>query len=450
MKQYIFVLFAAGTMGVLQAQNAPMQLTLKQAIETAEANNIDLKKSKIDVDLSKETVKQTTAIGLPSVNVSGGYQQYITIPGQWIKNFAYQGPQSPEYIFLQFQQKIASSANLSINQLIFDGSYIVALKASKEFSNLTNLLYAKSLNDLQFNVAKAYLMVATTEKNIAVVNANIEVLEKSASNIKEVNKEGLAEKLDVQRISLALSNLKVQKEKLENAVSVLKNVLKMQLGVDMNTEIQISEGLEQINEQILMNELENNSTKNRIEYKLINQSITLGNLDQQRYKMAYLPRLVGFYQYNYNTMRPEFNFFKENLTINNSWIKSSLFGLQLQMNLFNGFSDVSKIKETQLKINKAKLDLQNFENASTMQLKNALNTYQTQLKQAEVQKENLDLANQIYNTSNMKFKEGVGSSIEVMQAETELKTAQNNYLGAIYDLIISKLDYYQATGKNIK
>jgi len=276
-------------------------------------------------------------------------------------------------------------------------------------------------------------------------------LEKNASNIKEVNKEGFAEKLDVQRISLALSNLKVQKEKLVNAVQVLKNVLKMQLGIDMNTDIQISEGLEQINEQLLMADLEsNNPAKNRIEYKLINQSITLGNLDKQRYKMAYLPRLVGFYQYNFNTQRPEFNFFQSNLTINNSWIKSSLFGFQLQMNLFNGFSDASKIKETSLKINKAKLDLQNFENASNMQLKNAVNTYQTQLKQAEIQKENLDLANQIYTTSNLKFKEGVGSSIEVMQAETELKTAQNNYLGAIYDLIISKLDYYQATGKNIK
>lgn len=449
MKQYIIVAFCA-TIGALQAQNAPMQLTLKQAIATAEANNIELKKSKIDVDLSKETVKQTTAIGLPNVNLSGGYQQYIEIPGQWIKNFAYQGPQSPEYIFLQFQQKIASSGGLSVNQLLFDGSYIVALKASKEFSNLSNLLYSKNLNDLQFNIAKAYLMVATTEKNIAVVDANMTVLEKNLSNITEVNKEGLAEKLDVQRISLALSNLRVQKEKLENAVQVLKNVLKIQLGININTEITLTEGIEQINEQILMNQIEEAAVQNRIEYKLLNQSIVLGNLDKQRYQMAYLPRLVGFYQYNYNTMRPEFNFFQSNLTINNSWIKSSLFGLQLQMNLFNGFSDMSKIRETELKIKKAKLDLQNFENASNMQLVNAFKSYQTQLKQAEVQKNNLDLANQIYETANMKFKEGVGSSIEVLQTESDLKSAQSNYLSAVYDLVIAKIDYYQATGKNIK
>lgn len=222
------------------------------------------------------------------------------------------------------------------------------------------------------------------------------------------------------------------------------------MGININTEITLTEGIEQINEQLLMNKIEESAVNNRIEYKLLNQSITLGNLDKKRYQMAYLPRLVGFYQYNYNTMRPEFNFFQSNLSINNSWISSSLFGLQLQMNLFNGFSDMSKIRETELKIKKAKLDLQNFENASNMQLMNSFSSYQTQLKQAEVQKTNLDLANQIYETANTKFKEGVGSSLEVLQAETDLKSAQSNYLSAIYDLVLAKIDYYQSTGKNIK
>jgi len=278
------------------------------------------------------------------------------------------------------------------------------------------------------------------------------VLEKSLSNIKEVNKEGFAEKLDVQRISLALGNLKVQKEKLENAVSTLKNILKLQLGVDMSTNIELTETIEQINEQITMAEIEKNNlnTQSRLEYQLINQSIKLGDLDKKRYQMAYLPRLVGFYQHQQSTQRPEFNFFKSGLTQNNNWVPSNLIGLQLQMNLFSGFGDMSKIKECELKISKAKLDLQNFESAANMQFLNARSNYNTQLKQASVQKENLDLANQIYETANLKFKEGVGSSIEVMQAETELKSAQNNYLSAVYDLIISKLDYYQATGKNIK
>ena len=449
MKKYLIVL-AVGSIGMLKAQTSTtVQMSLKQAIESAESKNIDVRKSSTDVDMAMETVKQTAAIGLPQISASAGYNQFITIPGQYVKNFTGQGP---EYIKLVFSQKISSTVGISANQLIFDGSYLVALKATKDFLNLSTLLNAKTKNDVQFNVAKAYLMVATTEKNITVVDANIAVLEKSLKDLKEVNKEGFAEKLDVQRLSLALGNLNIQKEKLTNAVSMLKNVLKLQMGMDINTNIELTDNIEQINEQIKMSDVEKNKfdSKLRIEYQILDQSIRLGNLDKKRYQMGYLPRLVGFYQFQKSTNRPEFNFFQANLPINNSWITSQMVGVQLQLSIFDGLAGASKIRETQLKINKAKLDLENFNNAANMQFNNAQKSYETQLKQAEIQKENLDLAKQIFETATTKYNEGVGSSLEVMQADTDLKTSQNNYLSAVYDLVMAKIDYYQSTGKTIK
>jgi len=449
MKKYLIV-FVVGSIGMLKAQtSSTVKMSLKQAIENAESNNIDVRKSSTDVLIANETVKQTAAIGLPQISASAGYNQYLTIPGQYIKNFS---PAPPEYIKLTFAQKLSSNAGISANQLIFDGSYLVALKATNEFLNMSTLLNAKSKNDVQFNVAKAYLMVATTEKNITVVDANIAVLEKSLKDLKEVNKEGFAEKLDVQRLSLALGNLNIQKEKLTNAVSMLKNVLKLQMGMNINTEIELTDNIEQINEQIKMSEVEKNKfdSKLRIEYQILDQAVRLGNLDKKRYQMGYLPRLVGFYQLQESTNRPEFNFFQSNLPINNSWITSQMFGFQLQLTIFDGLAGASRIRETQLKINKAKLDLENFNNAANMQFNNAQKSYETQLKQAEIQKENLDLAKQIYETASTKYNEGVGSSLEVMQADTDLKTAQNNYLSAIYDLVMAKIDYYQSTGKTIK
>ena len=449
MKKYLIVL-AVGSIGMLKAQTSTtVQMSLKQAIESAESKNIDVRKSSTDVDMAMETVKQTAAIGLPQISASAGYNQFITIPGQYVKNFTGQGP---EYIKLVFSQKISSTVGISANQLIFDGSYLVALKATKDFLNLSTLLNAKTKNDVQFNVAKAYLMVATTEKNITVVDANIAVLEKSLKDLKEVNKEGFAEKLDVQRLSLALGNLNIQKEKLSNAVSMLKNVLKLQMGMDINTNLELTDNIEQINDQIKMSEVEKNKfdSKLRIEYQILDQSIRLGNLDKKRYQMGYLPRLVGFYQFQKSTNRPEFNFFQANLPINNSWITSQMVGVQLQLSIFDGLAGASKIRETQLKINKAKLDLENFNNAANMQFNNAQKSYETQLKQAEIQKENLDLAKQIFETATTKYNEGVGSSLEVMQADTDLKTSQNNYLSAVYDLVMAKIDYYQSTGKTIK
>ena len=217
---------------------------------------------------------------VPQISASAGYNQFITIPGQYVKNFTGQGP---EYIKLVFSQKISSTVGITANQLIFDGSYLVALKATNEFLNLSTLLDAKTKNDVQFNVAKAYLLVATNEKNITVVDANIAVLEKSLKDLKEVNKEGFAEKLDVQRLSLALGNLNVQKEKLSNAVSMLKNILKLQMGMDINTNVELTDNIEQINEQIKMSdtEIKTFDSKLRIEYQILDQSIRLGNLDKK-------------------------------------------------------------------------------------------------------------------------------------------------------------------------
>lgn len=455
MKKNIILIFV-GCIGYLNAQSnqtekkSTVNLSLQEAIQFAETNNPDYKKSKIDVQISKETVNQTIAVGLPQISATGSFNKYLTVPGQYVKNFV-PTPGAPEYIMIKFAQPISSSGTINVNQLLFDGSYLIGLQASQKFQDMSKLLESKSKTDLQLNITKAYLMASTTQKNIDVVQANIKTLTKSLNDLKELNKEGFAEKLDVQRLNLALGNLKVQEEKLLNGIKALTNVLKLQMGMDVNTEIVLTDNLEKINESIKIEntQISNFDSKMRIEYKIINQSLMLSQLDKRRYQMGYLPRLVGFYSTGLTTNRPTFNFFESNLPINNSWISSQMIGLQMQLTLFDGLNGASKIREAQLRINKANLDKANFENAANMQFSNSVNAYETQLKQAAIQKENLDLAKQIYETANIKYKEGVGSSLEVMQADSDLKAAQNNYLNAIYDLILSKIDYYQATGKSI-
>jgi outer membrane protein len=436
---------------ISQKETGIISLSFKEAINHAMEHNPELKKAKIDLNISRETVKQTVAIGLPQVNVTGGYQQYERIPGNWIKNFA-PSPGAPEYIFLQFQQKINSSGTLGINQLLFDGSYLVGLKASREFVDMSKFLQAKTEYDVQVNVSKSYLMVASTQLNIDLIDQNIKVLEKSTSDVTSLYKEGFAEELDYKRLQLSLSQLQLQKQRLQQAVVSLKNILKIQLGIDIQQEIVLTDNIETIDQGLRMvesSELQSWSPKLRPEYHVLNQSIKLGNLDKRRYQMGYLPRFIGFYQHQQMTMRPEFNFFKENLTPNNNWIPSDLFGLQVQWTLFDGLNTRSKIKEVQYKIDKAQVDLTSFEQASAMEWKNALEAYRVQLDQAAMQKENLDLATDIYQKTQLKFKEGVGSTLEILQAETELKNAQLGYLNAVHDLVIAKIEYYKSIGKTI-
>ena len=464
MKAYKRIIFACAILAISNAQaqtidsagvasitapSAKAGMSLKEAINYALQNNPELKKSKFDVSISRETVKQTVAIGLPQVTASGGYQHYNRIPGNWIKNFA-PTPGAPEYIFLQFQQQVNSTGTIGVNQLLFDGSYLVGLKATKQFVDMSKFLEAKTEYDVQVNVSKAYLMVASTRMNIGLLENNIAVLEKSTADVKALFEEGFSEELDYQRLQLSLNNLKVQKQKLENTVDMLLNVLKLQMGMDLTENLELSDDIESIDAYIRMSDIANTSSWTpslRPEFQVLNQAITLGKLDKKRYQMGYLPKLVGFYQHQQMTMRPEFNFFESNLTPNNNWVPSDLFGLQIQWTLFDGLSAQSKIREVQYKIDKAEVDLKSFENAASMEWKNAQNTYNVQLQQAALQKENMDLAQDIYNKTQIKFQEGVGSTLEMAQAESELKNSQINYLNAVYDLVLAKIEYHKAIGK---
>jgi len=427
---------------------AQSSFSLDEAIAYGKSHNTAYSNAGHDVAIAQETVNQTLAMGLPQISASGNYQQYLTVPGSWIKNSFSTQPGAPEYIFLQFQQAYTSSANLSVNQLIFDGTYFVGLKASKEFVNLSQLQENLSEQSLKSSITKAYILVASLQKNQEFIQANKANINQSLQEMRALNKEGFTETLDVQRLELNYRNIVLQEEKLNMGIAMALNALKLQMGYPMNDELNISLNLEQLNSSMssIDAELNNFNPSTRLEYQLLNQSILLNEMDKKRYQMGYIPQLVGFYQHQETTQRPEFNFFQSNLTPNNNWVPSNAIGLSMRLTLFDGLKTPAKLREIDHKIEKGQNDLSQFQNAAWLQYQNARRSYELNLTQAEIQKESLDLAQDIYNKSLLKLKEGVGSSLEVTQAETELKAAQNNYLNAIYDLVLSKVDLKTAYG----
>lgn len=439
----IIALLAAAS---LNAQGT-MNFTLKEAVEYAEKNSPVFQNAQTDVAIAEQTVKTIQATGLPQVNASAGYTDYLQIPGSYVPNFL-GGP--PDYLFFRFQQKYSANGSIGMNQLLFDGTYFLGLKAARDYVDLAQTLVAKSRTDLHLNVAKAYLLALTTAKNIDMINGNLTVLEKSLKEVSALYDEGFAEKLDVQRLQLAVNNLRVQKQKLENAAVITQNLLKMQMGLDVNTEITLTDDLEKVNASIPMAETGSGfNVQNRVEHKLINQSLGLSYMDERRYKLGYYPSLVGFIQHQRITNRSEFNFFKSNLTVNNDFIPSTVWGLNLNIPVFDGLRKKSQIADVRLRRAKTMNDLRTFENAANMEYTNAKLGYEANLKQAAELKLNLDLAKEIYDKANIKFNEGVGSSLEIVQAESDLKTAQTNYMNALYDLSVSKLELKKATGADL-
>ncbi len=433
----------------LNAQQAS-KMSLKEAVAYAEKNSPTLQNAQTDVTIAETTVKNIKSIGLPQVNASASFQQYLQIPGSWIKNFN-SSPGSPEYIFLKFQQQFYASGSIGVNQLLFDGSFFLGLKAAKEYVNMSQLLVAKSKVDLQSNVAKAYLLALTTRKNIDLLESNLKTLEKSYKDVQGLNKEGFAESLDVQRLELAVSNLNIQKEKLQNAASVTVNLLKFQIGMPMDSTLILTDDLETLDKSMSSAETAGNNfdIKNRNETKIFEQAFSLSKMDEKRYKLGYYPTLVGFLTHQVTTNRSQFNFFESNLTPNNNFVPATLYGLSLNIPVFDGFRKQTQMQDVRLKRMKTENEFRMFENAANMEYTNAKLSYEINLKQVEAQKKNLDLAKDIYNKTNIKFREGVGSSLEIMQADTDLKTAQINYLNALYDLVISKMDLKKAKGEEI-
>lgn len=456
-KKTLFLL-AGGLFGLVSLTAQPVvadtqSMTLQQAIDYALKNSPSLANAKIDVTLANKKVKEIQAIGLPQVSATGSFMQYGTIPGSWITNsFAGGAPGAPEYIFLRFQQKYSMSGTLQLNQLIFDGSYLVGLKAATEYVNLSNILTAKSEYDIQVNVTKAYLMALSTAKNLSSLDQNIKTLEKSLSDVSALNKEGFAEKLDVQKLELAVSNLKLARQRVESAIDITLNVLKLNMGMDLDTPIKLNQSLDELNNSLAVNDIIVNDTaniKNRPEYKLLDQTLKLSYLDEKRYKAQYLPSVGGFLQGQRATNRPEFNFFESNLTPNNKFVPSTLMGLQISVPIFDGFKKHYQIQQVQLNRQKTQNDIKNFGLAVNMEFMNAKNNYLLNVKQVSESQKNIKLAEEIFEKASIKYKEGVGSALEITQAQNDLKTAQNNYLNALYDLVLSKIDLKKSLGEKL-
>lgn len=424
-----------------------LKMSLADALRFAESNSAAIQNAAADVEISRQAVNQVTAAGLPQVSVNANFMQYTQVPGNWVKNF-FPSPGAPDYVFLQFQQPIASNATVSMNQLIYSGTFLLGLKAAREVMDISRTMAGKTRSDVALNVSKAYLMTLTLQKNIALINSNIALLEKSLNDVKALNKEGFAEKLDVQRLEFSLTNLKVQKEKLLLASAGSLNLLKIQMGMPVETPVALSDDLETLDKTIPVGN-ESFDIKNRFEYQLLNQSLSISYLEEKRYKVGRFPTLVGFLQHQQTTQRPEFNFFQSNLTPNNNWVPSTAFGLNLSMSLFDGLRSKAAIADVKIRRTKTINDMKTFQNAANMEYENAMKTYQTQLEMVAVQKQNVQLANNIYASTVFKYKEGVGSALELLQAETDLKTGQANYLNALYDLVMAKLELKKALGNEI-
>lgn len=423
------------------AQTPPSAMSLQQCIDYALNNSSAMQNAVLDEEIYRHKRQETAGMGFPQISATGTINDFLDIPTTLIPGEFFGAP-AGSFIPIEFGTQYNATGGISVNQLIFDGQYLVGLAASKTIVELSKRNTERTKIETEATVTKAYYNALIATQRLGLMTANVDRVKKLAEDTKVMYDNGFVEKLDLDRINVTYNNLLVEQDKITKLVGLSTLMLKFQMGMDVTAPITLTDTLKTDNfEQLLTSSAIDPSS--RIEYKLLQTQRSLYNLDVRRNKMMYLPGLYAFGQYSFNAQRNEFDFFEPD----KKWYKTSIIGLQLNVPIFDGLQKARRIQQGKLNILKTENDLKNLSNAINLEYASAKTQLENSTASLKNQKDNMDLALQVYNTSRTKYDIGVGSNLELVTAQTALKEAQTNYLNALYEVLVAKVDFEKATGQ---
>lgn len=408
------------------------QLSLNDALTYALKNHPDIKNKLLGEAYADAQVLETKSIGIPQVSAN---VQFINNTQRQVFVFPLNGVPTP----IRVGNTYVTTGTLQANWLAIDASYFLGLKAAKGFTDLAKLQTGLSSRDVSINVTKAYYLVLITKENIELLKQNIATLDAALKQTEGYYKNGFAEKLDVDRLNLTLSNLNVQLDALKDQAGITEQLLKFNMGMPIETPIELTENLETLYKANAEDILKTFDAKLRIEYQLLQTQLTLSNLDKKRYEVSKYPNLVLFANYQQNNFADELDF--------GTWYGNSFWGFKVGIPIFSGFNNKAQLTKSRITIDQINNSILQFESGTALEANQAKTKLDRSMKTIDIQKKNLELANEILRVSSAKLKEGVGSNLEITNAQQEVKTSQTNYLNAIYDLLNAQLELKKAYGK---
>ncbi|MBX2815231.1 MAG: TolC family protein [Saprospiraceae bacterium] len=448
MNRYL-IFFLVGLLWSAEMRAQDSTFTMDQAIAYARENHNSIKGATMDIADAEHRIKEFLAIGLPNVNGSVKLDHFLQLPtsvipkGSFFAGNPEQGeePNPAQDLEVQFGVKNTLTAQLEASALLFDGSFFTGLKATRFYKELVKSQLDATREGLALDVAKAYLGVLVAERNREILDQNISNVSAILHETQEIYNSGFAEKLDVDRLQLSLANLQVEDEKIQNLVRISKNLLKFSMGYPMAQDIALTQNLQDLmlsdydKNSLLMSELD---FAQRADYVALQKADQLNELNIKRWKMGYYPSIYAFGSYGQTLQGNQF--------LTGNWFPASIVGLNLSLPIFDGNDKKAKIQRATISMEKHRLVINDAERAMTLEVRNAKINFENSLKNTETTQDNLDLAEDIYEVTQVKYREGVGSSLEVNQAERELYLAQSNYINTLYDLLVARVELEKALG----
>ncbi len=423
----------------------PTVMNLQQAVDYAWTNSLAIKNAQINIADADQQIKEQLATGLPQLTGEVSFQRYLQVPQQplpeaFIQLIQALNPNEEVNREASFFLQNNFTAGLSLDAMVFDPSFFVGLRASRAYKSYVQAELAVQRRTVKYNVVDAYLPVLLVNENLQLLTKNIENLEKLLFETQQLYEQGFVEQLDVDRLELSLANLKVERDNLERQKETALSGLKFAMNFPVDQPLKIEEGITD-----LMSRPEEEDLTNRVDFSarpevdVIDQGLELNEVNVKFNRVGYLPslRAFGAYQQSYQGNNAEDGF----------WAPTAFLGVRLSVPIFDGFLRKARIQRAELDLNKTQNQRQELLNAISLEVTNARINYFNAQERLGNQRKNLDLAERIYNTTKIKYREGIGSSIEVTQAEQSLYDSQSNYTQAMYDLLVAKMQLDEALGK---
>ncbi len=445
--------------------------SLDEAIEFALENNRTAKNAERDIEAAKKQKWETTTRGLPQINAKIDYQNWLKqqvslFPPSFSDQFSqirelqnYYDlsslpvidpiPAAPtDFTEVTFGTKQTMMGTVTLNQLLFDGSYIVGLQSAKVFLEISENAKEKTDLEIRKNVINAYGNVLLANESVKILEKNIRVLEKNLHETTKIFENGLEEEESVEQLQITLSGVKSNLQRTTRLKDLAYKMLNITLGIDLNSNTVLTDNLENLTTQYITLELLNiqDNVENNIDYKIAKNDKRSKELLLKLEKSKALPTLNAFLNGGYTANSDSFTFTNSS----QKWFGSSLLGVSMNIPIFSSGGRNASTQRAKINLEKSEDLLSETEQQLKLQVAKAKSDYQFSIEDYENKKQNLNLAERIELKNQTKFFEGITSSFELRQAQIQLYNAQQEYLQAMLDVINNKTALETALNTFIK
>ncbi|MEN3323536.1 TolC family protein [Mariniflexile soesokkakense] len=437
MKHKLILLLSLSLSITAFSQENTQNFTLQEAINYALQNNRTAKNATLDIEAAKQQKWETTATGLPQISTEIGYQNFLkqqvqVIPAEFF------GGNPGEFAEVTFGTKQSVNATATLNQKIFDGSYLVGLQSAKVFLEISKNAKIKTDLEVRKAVINAYGNVLLAEESIAIIEKNKTILEKNLNDLSKIFENGLEEEESVEQLQITLSGVNSSLKNTIRLKTLAYQMLNITLGLDVYNQTVLTDSLESLTVQNISLDLvdSNLNLENAIDYQISENDKRAKELLLKLEKSKALPTLSAFINGGYSAFSDDFNFTSKD----QKWFGSSLFGMNMNIPIFSSLGRSAATQRAQINLEKAQDNLIETEQKLQLQMAAAKSDYQFAIEDYDNKKLNLNLAERIEQKNQTKFFEGIASSFDLRQAQTQLYTAQQEFLQAMLDVINKKAE----------